>query len=163
MFDVIQIQLSYEILGLSVETIADNLGLSTRMIEEMATRGNWVRWFPIADNQVFLDTDTLLSEGDDLTSVQVDRYTESAKRRLQVFSLAKDVLLAEKYLGIELQILNKTKEALMEISPNSTQDLKALSTIYADMHKKIQSATQVTLGKDDTGLPHVIIKDLSGL
>jgi hypothetical protein len=41
--------------------------------------------------------------------------------------------------------------------------LKALSSLYKDMAKNgVSSGTSLSVGTDETGLPTVIIKDLSG-
>jgi hypothetical protein len=72
--------------------------------------------------------------------------------------------MLEKYADIELNLLVQTREALNSLDTETTNSLKTISSIYKDMIKQITTSnTALSMGKDEqTGLPTVIIRDLSG-
>jgi hypothetical protein len=163
MFDIQLIRLAYEILGISAEDIAEQLGLVPRMVYEMIDKYNWKPWFPKSASDFFLVDANDLEEGEDLLSVRIDQYSDQARKRLEVYTLAKELALAHKYLSLELSIMQKTADAIAEIDIRNTASLKLLSSIYTDMTKKHQSGTSLLINNDENGLPQVVIKDLSGL
>jgi hypothetical protein len=159
-------KLCYEILNKPLASIADDLGLPVSMVEKEACDGNWFQWFPDteSDHKALTEREQDELEGTDLFTLRAEQYIERNRKRIQLFTLAKDVVMLEKYADIELNLLVQTREALNSLDTETTNSLKTISSIYKDMIKQITTSnTALSMGKDEqTGLPTVIIRDLSG-
>jgi hypothetical protein len=162
MSNILHIKLCYEILNIPVKDLANQLGLAPYMINDMVAAGGWKRWFPTDECDFFLVEEKDINEGEDLFTVKIERYSEYANQKLKVFEIAKKLALAPKILDIEMSMLDKMKEAIEEVNHKDTRALKDLSSSYTNLVAK-GAGTSVGISQDpETGLPTVVIKDLSG-
>jgi hypothetical protein len=160
----IQMRLAYEILGVSLEALADKSGLLLSHVQDFAEQENWKQWFKDFDIDADLannDTNEDFSL-DDALNAQLERYSEYAKAKLKIYNVAKELALADVYFEIECKILEKTLDTINNADMLGATDIKNYSSIYNEMAKRLQSISSVTLTKDENGLPSVVIKDLSG-
>ena len=158
MIDVQLLKLQYEVLNVSAESIATATGLPVDVIEDEIARKGWTRMWPDEDEPALLT-----AEGEDAFKLQSDAYIEKTRKRLFAYSLAKEILLATRYLELEAGIISKANECLMFIDPHSgASAVKALSALWKDMQKSAAAASAFSIGQDESGMPMVVIKDLSG-
>ena len=158
MIDVQLLKLQYEVLNVSAEAIAHATGLPVDVIEAEIARKGWTRMWPDEDEPALL-----AAEGEDAFKLQSDAFIEKTRKRLFAYSLAKEILLATRYLELEAGIIAKANECLMYIDPQSgASAVKALSALWKDMAKSAAAASAFSIGQDESGMPTVIIKDLSG-
>lgn len=153
-------KLQYEILNVSVSSLANSLGRTPAMMQAHIDNEGWVQLWP---EETHIEYDDDGDEETDSFSVISDDYIENAKKRLTIYSLAKETLLTHKYAELELGIISRAKEILDEtIDTPSISSIKALATLYKDMTKDFAAARNNVATKDISGIPSVIIKDLSG-
>ena len=153
--DVQLLKLQYEILNVSAESIAHSTGLPLEAVQDEITSKQWTRMWPDEDEPTLE-----IAEGEDQFKLSSDRYIEKTRKRLYAYSLAKEVLLATRYLELEAGLISKANECLTTIDPAiGVGAVKALSSLWKDMQKSGGAAT--TFNADDLGLPTVVIKDLS--
>jgi len=160
-------RLSYEILNSSIGTIADMLGLTPKMVQDYADKYNWTQWFPNEEEDAFStnisEDEQDLLDGEDIFTVRADQFMDKNRKRLQVFTLAKELALAELYADLEISIVNKAREAISCVNEEDPQSMKIVSDIFKNMSKDLQkNAGAVSFTQDGSGLPTVIIRDLSG-
>ncbi len=164
-------KLTYEILNVSIAEIADIMGLTTGMVQDIADAQNWTRWFTddidsasdFNSSTSILKHEEELLEGEDLFTVRADQFLDKNRKRLQVFNMAKEIALAEHYAEFEVSIISKAREAIDDLEVKNVSDLKNLSSIYKDLAKSLQGVNNaVSFTQDEGGLPTVIIRDLSG-
>lgn len=154
--DVQLLKLQYEILNVSAESIAQCTGLPLSAINEEIVRSGWTRLWPDED-----ELPLEIAEGEDEFKLASDRYIEKTRKRLYAYSLAKEVLLATRYLELESGLIAKANECLDTIDPQiGVAAVKTLSSLWKDMQKSAK--TDLAYNADDLGLPTVIVKDLSG-
>lgn len=158
MIDVAMLRLQYEILGVPAQSIAEANGIPLDMLEDEIRRKNWTVLWGTEPSPATLGLDP---EDETFTS-EADLYIEQLRKRLAAFSLAKDALLASRYLELEAGIIAKACEALTHIDPTAVNAIKALAALYKDMTKNLASAASLAMTTDESGIPTVIIKDLSG-
>jgi hypothetical protein len=169
--DLSILQLQYEILNTPMDQLAADAGLPLSLLEKEAERLGWARkwpdedWLPVPEDT----TDVLLQEMSEAElraekiAQEIEQYTETARQRLKVYSLAKEILLAHKYLALEVSIVNQAKD--MTDKENITAaELKALSSLYKDLRStsNLGNIAGISIGTDDSGIPTAIIKDLTG-
>ena len=184
--DIALMRLQYEILNTSVNYLADASGISADMIEEEINRAGWKQLWPnepslsnpeslhksitsaaasaaasASSNQVDIDEDEFTT----VSATIIDR----ARRRLQIYSLAKETYLSSRYLDLEASLLDVTLSKILELSSAaqggySANDLKQLSSVYKDLTNgsALSAAASLQFGTDESGIPTVIFKDLSG-
>lgn len=158
MLDVPLMRLQYEILNVSIDSLAESTGIPAEVIGDEVIKKGWTRQWPDDD-----EPQLLIEPGEDTFKLQSDAYIEKTRKRLHAYSLAKEVLLATRYLELEAGIISKANECLMHIDPSSgTAAVKALSSLWKDMQKSAAQAAAFSISQDEGGLPTVIIKDLSG-
>jgi hypothetical protein len=95
---------------------------------------------------------------------------ERARRRLQVYTLAKETYLASRYLDLESALLNAAIAKINDMSSAhegsySPQDFKHMSAMYKDLLNGTSlssAASSLQIGTDESGIPTLIFKDLSG-
>lgn len=154
------LRLQYEILNVSVESIAKQLGLPPEVVAIEIEREGWKPLWPNDD-----ETPLEVGEGEDAFELAIDKYISRARKRLMAYALAKEMLLAQKYLQLELGIVDTALQTLKSIDSSSVSAIKTLASLYRDMCKNSLSSTSnlsMQTGLDEQGLPTVIIKDLSG-
>lgn len=153
-------RLQYEILGRSLEELADHLDVPLDLLQEEAKKKKWKQTFP-EDN-----TPPIYDEDEDAFAAELDNYVEKTRKRLVAFSLARDVFLSQKYLELEASILEKANELILsENNASSVSAVKALADLYKNMSKSVLSAgynPAISIGLDEGSLPTVIVRDLSG-
>jgi hypothetical protein len=153
-------KLQYEILQVSLKELAEELGVPLNLLEEEARINNWTVLWPEKANTND-DTDT---DKDD-----IEAYIEDRQKRLTAYSVAKEILLSQKYLELEANIITKASNVLDAISiPYSSTDagiiskaIKDLSGLYKDMTKNRKNL-ELSLGLNSQGLPTAVVRDLSG-
>ena len=156
--DVQLLRLQYEILNVSAESIAKTTGLPLSAIQDEITLNQWTRMWP-DENEPTLE----IAEGEDVFKLSSDRYVEKTRKRLYAYALAKEVLLATRYLELEAGLINKANECLTSIDPvTGVSAVKMLSSLWKDMQKSAAANASMSFGMDESGLPTVVVKDLSG-
>lgn len=155
--DLDLLRLQYEILNVSAASIARQAGFPVELINDEINRSNWTPLWPDDD-----EPKLTYEEDEDVFSVSTDRYIEKTRKRLMAYSLAKEVLLASRYLELEATLIKKACETAESLDSSSPAALKTLSALYKDLAKNGVSGTSLQMGTDEAGLPTVIIKDLSG-
>jgi len=159
--DIELLKLQYEILNVSITSISRTTGIPEDLILREVERGKWTPLWPNDPDEPKLHVE----EDEDLFTVSTNQYIEKTKRRLQAYALAKEILLATRYLELESALIKKANETLDSMDPSVTtaSALKTLSSLYRDLVKNgLSSVTSLQLQTDEAGLPTVIIKDLSG-
>lgn len=158
MLDVQLLRLQYEVLNVSAEAIAHMTGLPLDIIVDEITCKGWTRLWPDEDEPALT-----ISEGEDGFKLSSDRYIEKSRKRLQAYTLAKEIILSTRYLDLEAGLVSKANECLQHIDAQTgVSAVKALSSLWKDMTKDKSTMASMQMTVDDTGLPTVIIKDLSG-
>ena len=158
MLDIQLLKLQYEILNVSIDALAAETDIPADFLQEEINRLGWARMWP-EEGELPLVAD----EGEDVFKLQSDAFIDKARRRLCMYQLAKDALLATRYLELEAGIIKKANECLSHIDPQAgAAAVKTLSSLWRDMQKNSAQATAFSVGTDETGLPTVIVKDLSG-
>lgn len=159
--DLDLLRLQYEILNIPLAVIAKRTDLPLYLLEKEAADAGWKVLWPGED-----EAPLEFEEGEDRFSIAADAYIERAKKRLIVFSLAKEALLSSRYLELEYSILNKAQAMLdtMEGPAISVTAIRSLASLYKDMSKVNISAgaNNATAEIDGTAVPTLIVRDLSG-
>ena len=164
MIDTELLKLQYEILNLSAEDIAIKTGMQLSIVEKEIKEQGWKQWWP---------SDTLFaqpSEDDDEQSdeevfaLQTEQYIDMAKRRLAVYTLAKEMHLAQKYLSLESSLVDKAQTIIEAIKEGDAEGAAKMSRLYKDMTSKNPMAAlqSIQFGEDEGGIPTVIVRDLTG-
>jgi len=162
------IKLQYEILNISVESICSSSGLNPLIFPDIIKKHGWKRWWKDPEEpeaEIVHDGDPRVDEfGEDLLTIQSEAYVDRTKKRLAAYALAKQVLLAQKYLELESKLISKALESIRDIDTSNTAGIKALSSLYKDLTKgsSLDGAFSVGVGQNDDGLPQLIVRDLSG-
>jgi len=155
--DLELLRLQYEILNVSAESIARATNLPISAVQDEIDRKGWTPVWP-DDEEPPIE----IAEGEDAFKLTSDRFIEKTRKRLYAYSLAKDVLLATRYLELEAGLVSKANEVLDLVDPQvGIATVKALSSLWKHMQKSA-SAASASFGVDEMGLPTVVIKDLSG-
>lgn len=156
--DIELLRLQYEILNVSADAIARQTGFPLDLIENEIKRSNWTPLWPDDD-----EPQLTYEEDEDVFTVSTDRYIDKTRKRLVAYSLAKEVLLATRYLELESSLIKKACETTELLDASSPAALKTLSALYRDLAKNgVSAGTSLQMGTDESGLPTVIVKDLSG-
>jgi hypothetical protein len=166
--DYALMRLQYEILNVPIEQLAveategvENTLLVTKYREKIESFG-WKQWWPEADLIVTQEDVDAAADGDDAMAQQAELFLERSKRRLSVYNVAKEIMLTQKYLALESALVDSATK-LITGSTLEAKDVRALSALYKDLTaKSVTSAlAAVSFGTDETGLPTVIMRDLS--
>jgi len=157
-------RLNHEILNISLESIASAMGLSIGMVVATAENENWTQWLPEDDTEFHLDEDADLHEGDNLFTLRANQFTETGRKRLQVYQVAKQLMLMGLYTKLEVNLITKANEAVESIDSTEIKEIQALASVLQTLTKDLSTLQQsLTLGTDnESGLPQLIIRDLSG-
>jgi hypothetical protein len=166
--DLPVLRLQYEILNISAAQMAKETDIPESLIQETIEEEGWQQWWPEeppveifkkqAAQASLVDDD--LSDSD-LLSQQSEDYIDRSRKRLQVYQLAKEIYLATKYLQLESALIGKAHEILEQCETLDATAIKQLSALYKDMkHHGVNSLLQAAV--DDSGLPSLIVRDLSG-
>ena len=157
MADVALLKLQYEFLNTPIQELAANEGVPISIIETEIRNGQWVRRVPI--------TVTPLSDNatDEEIAIYQEQFLDINQKRLKLYNLAKEILLAHRYLTLESAILTKAAD-LVDQANITQKDLKYLSALYKDLASgtSLGNISAIQIGEDANGLPTAIIRDLSG-
>ncbi len=154
--DIELLRLQYEILGATAGDLARSTNMPVDLIQREIEKHGWKPLWPDDDAPLALEED------EDLFTVTSNNYIDKTRKRLQAYALAKEVLLASRYLELESNIVKKACEAISLLDPALVSSIKTLSSIFKDLAKDGVGKTALSVGTDEAGLPTVIIKDLSG-
>lgn len=166
MLDPSLMRLQYEIFNTSIEQLAADSKIPVSIVQKEATAGNWKQLWPAQaqeqHSQEYLDSLTDDERGELLT-LESEQYIETARKRMRVYTLAKDITLAVKYLELEHKLVD-TAIDLLENFEGGAAGIKQLSALYKDLTSgsSLTSLAKLTLGVDEDGMPSVIIRDLTG-
>jgi hypothetical protein len=156
-------RLNYEILNISIESIAKSMNLRIVDIQAEADENNWNQWFPEDESEFDLDPGSELNEGENLFEIKANQFTDTGKKRLEVYQVAKQLMLMSLYTKLEVNLISKANEAAELLDVNNINDIATLSGVLNSLTKDLSKLAQsMTLGQDDKGLPQLIIRDLSG-
>ena len=184
-------RMQYEILNVPVSQLAEASGISEDLIVDEIHSAGWKQYWPgepsLANSKSISDfinrpspfaitnvpANRALDEVDDLVDDAFLSTTaeiiEKSRRRLQVYTLAKETLLASKYLELENSILTAAIIMAKDIvnSPTGKYDPMSVNSL-AKTYKEITAGSSLTssgsikIGSDENGMPTLIYKDLSG-
>jgi len=166
MLDPSLMKLQYEIFNTSIEQLAADSRMPVSLIQKAATEGKWKQLWP-EQAKADVDQDLLDSLSDDeraeLLALESDQYIENARKRLRVYTLAKDIFLATKYLELEHKILD-TANDMLDNFDGGAAGIKQLSALYKDLTSgsSMTNLAKMSIGVDEDGMPSVIIRDLTG-
>lgn len=157
--NVAHMRLQYEILNRPLKHLALENNVPLEMLRDEAADHGWKQWWPEPDLIVIPDVDK-----DELLIVQSEAYLERTKRRLAVYNVSKEILLAQKYYELENKILDAALHILDLADTLEPSSIQALGMLYKNLMSRSVSGAVVDMsfGVDDGGLPTVIVKDLSG-
>ena len=166
MINLSLLRLQYEVLNKSFEQIASETGLPVSAIKVDAAQQNWKQLWPDPPQTAAttLDTSSLSPEElQEYYALQQEQYTDNTKKRLKLYTLAKDMFLATKYLELESLLIEKACDALNSIDPGAA-GIRQLASVYKDLTAgtTLSALTKFSLEIDDSGIPTVIIRDLTG-
>jgi len=157
------LKLQYEILNFSVADLAKKSGLPESIIQSEIDSQGWKQWWP--DDTPFAEA----KEADDLDerevfALQSEQYIDKAKRRLAVYTLAKEIYLAQKYMALESSLVEKARSIVESISDSDAEAANKMSTLYKNMTSKnpIAALQAISFGEDEGGVPTVIVRNLAG-
>ena len=169
MLDVPLLKLQYEILNKTVDQLSEETGLPLASLQKEIDYNGWKQWWP-EDEEVRLREKQATSAEDEeidaseVLALQSEMYIDRAKRRLAVYTLAKEIYLAQKYMKLESALIDKAHDVLEGIQNIDSRSIKELSALYKDMTAKspMSALAAFTFGEDEGGVPTVIVRDLSG-
>ena len=183
--DITLMRLQYEILNVPVSQLADMSGISESMIQDEINRAGWQPLWPnepsianLESIHAYLGTSSTPSlpapssnqdqVEDDFFMTSSAEIIERSKRRLQLYVLAKETLLAQKYLDLENGIIDAarvlaTSRAMENGGELKPSDVKELSLVFKNMGASavFGSSASFSFAQDESGLPTLIYKDLS--
>lgn len=171
-FDTHIARLQYEILNVPLSQLASDANIPVGLLEQEAKASNWKQWWPEEDTVVWLEKQRKIAleseeahtanSEEEMLSQQSEEYIERTRKRLQVYSLAKEIYLAQKYLKLEAALIKKAHDILEECQTIDPAGIKQLSALYKDMVSKSPMSTLLSVSADESGIPNLIIRDLSG-
>ena len=142
-FDLAIVRLQYEILATPLTELAKATNIPLAILDMEVKKNDWqVKW------------------PDELKPQSSDEYTQFMQKRLQVYNLAKQAVLALKYTSTEAAIINKAMDMVEDTEDPSA--LRNLAGTYKDLASLNTESSGVKAGLDDNGMPYVVIRDLSG-
>lgn len=170
MLDSNLMRLQYEILNISVDQLAAEAKIPVAVIKSYIISEQWTPWWPEPDLDlvpppVSTDIDALPPpDSTELFILQSENYMDRARRRLAVYTLAKEIYLAQKYLKVEAAVLDKLHDIATASDTVSADEIKKISAAFKDLINKnsMASLQSISFDADEGGIPSVIIRDLSG-
>lgn len=163
MIDTELLKLQYEILNLSAQDISDKTGMPLSVIEKEIENQGWKKWWP--DDKPFAEAEPDDEMEDaEVFALQSDQFIDKAKRRLAVYTLAKEIHLAQKYLALESSLVDKAKDIIEKIGDGDAEAAAKMSRLYKDMTSKNPMAAlqSISFGEEEGGVPTVIVRNLTG-
>lgn len=154
------LRLQYEILNIPIAHLASKMGIPVSMLVQEADEGHWAQWWPEENAIEHLRNQQEASEKDLLTQ-QSDEYLERSKKRLRVYAAAKEIYLAAAYLQLEDSLISRARE-LIDTCALDASAVKQLSAIYKDLTSKSPLSNIFMDADEESGIPSLIIRDLSG-
>ena len=159
------IRLQYEILNKTLVQLGQENDIPVSMLEDEATKGGWVQWWPESDLVVIVDDNG--DDGDEDSEklqTQTEVFLERSKRRLAVYNVCKEFLLSQKYFELEDRILDAAIDILETMPAMKSDSVQSLGALFKNLMSRSVSNSLINMsfGEDEGGLPTVIVKDLSG-
>jgi len=163
-------RLQYEILNTPLSQLAAEAGVPLSILSRDAESLGWKQLWPDLPTLDAPESEpTTLNNMQDALSraeaiaLETEQYLDTARTRLKVYSLAKETMLAHRYLALECGILDAARD-ILEDGDYTAQTLKQLSGVYKDLSSglSMSGVSGISIGEDDNGIPTVVIKDLSG-
>ena len=161
--DLALLRLQYEILNVPFATLAAQAGCPENILRAEADKGQWKQIWPENDLEVIRNRDDVDAEfDDDAFQSESELLLERSKRRLAIYNMAKEMLLSQRYLKLESDLIRRASDVVAGVE--DTKDIRALASVFKDLTaKSLQSAmASLSFGQDEGGLPTVLIRDLSG-
>ena len=155
------IRLQYEILNKTLVQLGQENDIPVSMLEDEATKGGWVQWWPESDLVVIVDED---DDDSEKLLTQTEVFLERSKRRLAVYNVCKEFLLSQKYFELEDKILDAAIDILETMPAMKSDSVQSLGALFKNLMSRSVSNSLINMsfGEDEGGLPTVIVKDLSG-
>lgn len=167
-------RIQYEILNATPKELSVEYSVPLSVIMSEIANGGWVQKWPdlpsimaeaVNANNDDTDESSMLMSADEAVSADMQQYIDMTRKRLQVFSLVKAKCLATHYMKLEMSLINTAQQMIDTLSYQmGPQAIKQLSALYKDMTSGASLANMLTSSSadDDTGLPLMLVKDLSG-
>jgi hypothetical protein len=157
MTDLNLLRLQYEYLDLSIAELAAAEEVPVSVMTQEIKNNGWRRLWPT----VLTRPDQYASDED--KALYREQFLEDGKNRLKIFSLAKEILLAHRYMKLENSIL-VAADSMAQNPALKPSDLKALSSLYKDLHAgtTLGNLSSISFTADEDGIPTAIIRNLSG-
>lgn len=165
------VRLQHEILNYSIAQLAAFNNIPIHMLQEEATRGDWKQWWPESD-LIVSPSSAGGSTSESEVEVDVDGsfigqseiFLDRSKRRLAVYKVAKEMLMAQKYFELEDGIVDAALKVLSTADVHEAATVHTLGNLFKNLMSNSVANAMVNMnfGVDDGGLPTVIIRDLSG-
>ena len=122
------IRLQWEVFGEDAKTLAEEYGISPKMVEYAAEENGWSR-FPIAE------TIHAWKGISDPAEINEDLLTD-VNTRLKVLQTIRQSVLSPKYIALESAILSRALEIIKTVDPKnetSVDRLKVISEIFKQL------------------------------
>ena len=171
------LKMQYEILNVPLEQLSKEANIPLDILNTEAEKAGWKQFWPEEKYHTRFEKERKdvdeSEESDeyshqDLINQQSEEFINSSSQRLKVFSLAKELYLANKYLILEVTLLDRIKEliegdGLDDLGVRDPAMLQKLSSIYKDLSSGSSISQLMKSAKDEKGgLPLFILKDLTG-
>jgi len=160
------IRIQYEILGIPLDTLADEYEVNVDIIRAQADREGWHLWWP---NEPILDIPKMDFSNDitqieatdaDIVIQQSDEIIKRANKRLEVYAALKDFLMVALITRLESALINKTLEMVENVQVDAN-GMKSLANVYKDLCSKSLVKNLQNLAQD-SGLATVIFQNMAG-
>jgi len=175
MIDLAILRLQYEILNTSLDSIAAANSVPVELLQREATEHNWKQYWP--DDEFSFTTistpewdetvaaeETAPQDAASRMALESEQYIDMARKRLAVYSLAKETMLAHRYLALECDIIKAAQAIVDGLQTYTPQDIKYLSAVIKDLtsNSNLSNLASISIKAGEDGIPSVTIRDLSG-
>jgi len=159
------LRLQYEILNVSIESIARRSNLNPELLKALAIEEEWEhKWIDPDDPEPESDLNPDSDFPEDELTIKSEEFIERSKKRLAAYTIAKNVLMTQQYLELELSLVRKTIEHLENMPAITSKDLQSISHVYRNLLNgtPIMDILAMRDKQEDGGIPLLVVKDLAG-
>ena len=165
------VRLQHEILNYSIAQLAAFNNIPIHMLQAEADKGSWKQWWPESDLVIgppsaggSISEPEVEADVDGSFIGQSELFLDRSKRRLAVYNVAKEMLMAQKYFELEAGIVDAALKVLETTEVHEAATVHTLGHLLKNLMSNSVANAMVNMnfGVDDGGLPTVIIRDLSG-